>query len=121
MVSAIQVAQREIVRIIGLIEEFRKKAGLSDKSPYSAAPDNPLKAIFRQKIYDEFRTAKLTSGKGARADAINDLKDRVVPPRTAARELGVAYVLTGSVRRAGNRARISIQLEIGRASCRERV
>src|SRR5262249_40151260 len=40
-------------------------------------------------------------------------KDRVVPPRTVARELGVAYVLTGSVRRAGNRARISMQLVRG--------
>src|SRR6185369_12749316 len=37
-------------------------------------------------------------------------KDRAVPPRTVARELGVDYVLIGSVRRAGNRARISTQL-----------
>ena len=37
-------------------------------------------------------------------------KNRAVPPRTVARELGVDYVLIGSVRRAGNRARISTQL-----------
>lgn len=37
-------------------------------------------------------------------------KDRTVPPRTLARELGVDFVLLGSVRRAGNRARISTQL-----------
>jgi TolB-like protein/Flp pilus assembly protein TadD/predicted Ser/Thr protein kinase len=37
-------------------------------------------------------------------------KNRSVPPRTVARELGVDYVLIGSVRRAGNRARISTQL-----------
>src|SRR5262245_54288340 len=37
-------------------------------------------------------------------------RDRAVPPRTVARELGVDYVLIGSVRRAGNRARISTQL-----------
>jgi TolB-like protein/tRNA A-37 threonylcarbamoyl transferase component Bud32/Tfp pilus assembly protein PilF len=37
-------------------------------------------------------------------------RDRQVPARTLARELGVDYVLTGSVRRAGNRARISTQL-----------
>jgi non-specific serine/threonine protein kinase len=36
--------------------------------------------------------------------------DRNVPPRTLARELGVEFVLLGSVRRAGNRARISAQL-----------
>ena len=37
-------------------------------------------------------------------------RDRVVPPRTLARELSVDFVLLGSVRRAGNRARISAQL-----------
>jgi TolB-like protein/Tfp pilus assembly protein PilF/predicted Ser/Thr protein kinase len=37
-------------------------------------------------------------------------RDRTVPPRTLARELGADYVLLGSVRRAGNRARISTQL-----------
>jgi len=37
-------------------------------------------------------------------------RDRAVPPRTLARELGVDYLLQGSVRRAGNRARISAQL-----------
>jgi TolB-like protein/thioredoxin-like negative regulator of GroEL len=37
-------------------------------------------------------------------------RDRPLPPRTLARELGVDYVLSGSVRRAGNRARISAQL-----------
>jgi non-specific serine/threonine protein kinase len=36
--------------------------------------------------------------------------DRNVPPRTLGRELGVDYVLTGTVRRAGNRARMSAQL-----------
>jgi TolB-like protein/Tfp pilus assembly protein PilF len=40
-------------------------------------------------------------------------RDRPVPPRTVARELGVDYVLTGSVRRAGPRARISAQLVRG--------
>ena len=40
-------------------------------------------------------------------------RDRPVPPRTVARELGVDYVLTGSVRRAGQRARISAQLVRG--------
>ena len=35
---------------------------------------------------------------------------RQVPPRTLARELGADYVMTGSVRRLGNRARISVQL-----------
>jgi adenylate cyclase len=37
-------------------------------------------------------------------------RDRGVPLRTLGRELGVDFVLLGSVRRAGNRARISAQL-----------
>mgnify|MGYP003693978479 CR=1 FL=1 len=37
-------------------------------------------------------------------------RDRAVPARTLARELGVEYILQGSVRRAGQRARISAQL-----------
>ncbi len=45
----------------------------------------------------------------SRADVL-PYRDRPVPPRTLARELGVDYVLTGSVRRAGNRARINTQL-----------
>jgi TolB-like protein/Tfp pilus assembly protein PilF len=37
-------------------------------------------------------------------------RDRGLPPRTIARELGAAYVVQGSVRRAGQRSRISAQL-----------
>jgi serine/threonine protein kinase/tetratricopeptide (TPR) repeat protein len=44
-----------------------------------------------------------------RADVL-PFRDQPLPPRTLARELGVDYVVSGSVRRAGNRARISAQL-----------
>lgn len=37
-------------------------------------------------------------------------RDRLVDVRVAARELGVRYVLEGSVRRAGNRVRVTAQL-----------
>src|SRR5204863_443063 len=37
-------------------------------------------------------------------------RERPLPPRTIARELGVGYVVQGSVRRAGARGRISAQL-----------
>ncbi len=37
-------------------------------------------------------------------------RDRGLPPRTVARELGADYVVQGSVRRAGSRGRISAQL-----------
>ena len=56
-------------------------------------------------------------------------KGRSVDVKQIGRELGVRYVLEGSVRKAGNRVRITAQLvdamsgahQIGRASCRERV
>jgi TolB-like protein/Flp pilus assembly protein TadD len=41
---------------------------------------------------------------------VQALRGRELPPRTIARELGVDYVVQGSVRRAGQRARISAQL-----------
>jgi len=41
---------------------------------------------------------------------VQPYKDQSLPLRTVARELGVDYALLGSVRRAGNRARISVQL-----------
>src|SRR5262249_47261367 len=41
---------------------------------------------------------------------VRGYRERGVPPRTLARELGADYVLLGSVRRAGNRARIAAQL-----------
>jgi non-specific serine/threonine protein kinase len=46
----------------------------------------------------------------ASREDVRAYRDRPVPARTLARELRVDYVLTGSVRRAGNRARISAQL-----------
>ncbi len=55
----------------------------------------------------------LTRVKGIRVaprDEAAAYRDRNVPARTLARELGVDYVVSGSVRRAGQRARISAQL-----------
>jgi TolB-like protein/cytochrome c-type biogenesis protein CcmH/NrfG len=55
----------------------------------------------------------LTRVKGLRVasrDQAAGYRERSVPARTLARELGVDYVVSGSVRRAGQRARISAQL-----------
>jgi len=78
----------------------------------SADPDDAYLAagLAEDLLVDLTRIAGL--GVSSRAETAA-YKDRVVPPRTVARELGVAYVLTGSVRRAGNRARISLQLARG--------
>lgn len=37
-------------------------------------------------------------------------KDRKIPPQQVSRELGVRYVAQGTIRKAGNRARISVEL-----------
>jgi len=41
---------------------------------------------------------------------VQPFRGRNLPPRTVAREMGVDYIVQGSVRRAGQRARISAQL-----------
>lgn len=76
MHAAIVFAHDNVKKIIALIEEFRTKAGLGPKELPAEAPANPLKEIFRQKLYNEFRDLKQTSGKANRADAISALKQR---------------------------------------------
>src|SRR5262249_5907134 len=67
----------QIVHIVDAIEELRRKAGLDPKPAAPEAPVNPLKAIFRERFYTEFRQLKQTSGKHARADAIKGLRERI--------------------------------------------
>jgi TolB-like protein/Flp pilus assembly protein TadD len=75
----------------------------------SAEPDDAFLAagLAEDLIVDLTRLGGLTVA--SRAE-VAPYKDRAVPPRTLARELSADYVLLGSVRRAGNRARISTQL-----------
>ena len=46
-------AHEQIVKIIGSIEELRTKAGLPAKELPPEPAANPLKDIFKKKIYDE--------------------------------------------------------------------
>ena len=75
----------------------------------SADPDDAFLAggLAEDLIVDLTRLGGLTVA--SRAE-VAPYRDRAVPPRTLARELSADYVLLGSVRRAGNRARISTQL-----------
>jgi polyribonucleotide nucleotidyltransferase len=70
MLKAIMFGHEHIVKIIGLIEELRTKYGKPAKELPPEGPANPLKDVFKRKLYDEFRTLKQTPGKQARADAI---------------------------------------------------
>ncbi|MGH7740897.1 MAG: protein kinase domain-containing protein [Candidatus Eiseniibacteriota bacterium] len=75
----------------------------------SANPDDAFVAagLAEDLIVDLARLEGVTVA--SRADVL-PFRERAVPPRTLARELGVDYVVHGSVRRAGERARISAQL-----------
>jgi TolB-like protein/Tfp pilus assembly protein PilF len=75
----------------------------------SSEPDDAFVAagLAEDLIVDLARLEGVTVA--SRADVL-PFRDRAVPPRTLARELGVDYVVHGSVRRAGQRARISAQL-----------
>lgn len=54
--------------------------------------------------------ARVASLRVAARGEVRPFRGRDLPPRTLARELNVDYILQGSVRRAGQRARISAQL-----------
>jgi polyribonucleotide nucleotidyltransferase len=77
MVQAILFAHEQIVKVIDLIEELRKKAGLEAKLLPEPAPENPALAHLVQKYTSEFRDLKLTSGKQARAEKIKAFGERV--------------------------------------------
>jgi polyribonucleotide nucleotidyltransferase len=78
MVEAILFAHQQIVMIIDMIEDLRRKAGLGPKAPHPALEPNPLVNLFRERFYNEYRDAKQTSGKHARADKVRELKKRIL-------------------------------------------
>src|SRR5262249_49900162 len=78
MLAAINLAHHEIKRIIDLIEELRDKAGLGAKVFPPDPAENPLKAIFEKRFAADIRTAKQTTGKKARADAVHAVKEKIV-------------------------------------------
>jgi len=75
----------------------------------SAEPDDAFLAegLTEDLIVDLARVASL---RVAARGEVRPFRGRDLPPRTLARELNVDYILQGSVRRAGQRARISAQL-----------
>jgi polyribonucleotide nucleotidyltransferase len=77
MVQAILFAHQQIVTIVDMIEELRRKAGLGPKEAAPEAPANPLVEEFRERFYGEFRERKQTPGKHDRADRIRELRERV--------------------------------------------
>ncbi len=77
MANAIVFAHQQVVKVIELIDQLRRGAGLAPKVVPPAPPVNPLVEVFQQRFADEFRVRKLTAGKQERADKIKEMKTRV--------------------------------------------
>jgi polyribonucleotide nucleotidyltransferase len=78
MYRAIMFAQEEIKRVVTLIEELRRAAGLPEKElPEPAGPSELYQAL-KSKYYNEMRERKLTPGKIERRDRVEELVEQAV-------------------------------------------
>jgi polyribonucleotide nucleotidyltransferase len=76
MLVAIDFAHGVIKEICSLQRELADKLGMQ-KAPYVTAKSSSLFDRLKEKYYQEFRSAKMTPGKQARAEAVKALKERV--------------------------------------------
>lgn len=77
MVDAILFAHETIRQICELQREFYEKCNVT-KTPFEEDNDTSLLDQLTEKYYAEFKTAKQTEGKQARADAVSALKTRAI-------------------------------------------
>lgn len=77
MLEAVLECHKYIKQLCDLQNELCQKVGVVKKD-YPVPAASPLDEIVAQKYYDAFRTAKQTSGKHARAEAVSALKQQVV-------------------------------------------
>ncbi|QEL16390.1 polyribonucleotide nucleotidyltransferase [Limnoglobus roseus] len=77
MGDAIMFAHKNIVEIIGLVEELRTKAGLATKELPPPPAANPLVDELHKKYGAEFRKKYLTEGKLARYAALDEFKAQI--------------------------------------------
>jgi polyribonucleotide nucleotidyltransferase len=76
MLEAILFAHKHIVTIVDMIDELRQQAGLGTKEYPEPKPDDPVIEEIHKKYYADFRKAKLTTGKQARAEAAKAIKEK---------------------------------------------
>ena len=76
MLEALHEAHQLIKQICELQVELCDKIGV-EKKQYEIPPDDGLVDRLKDKYFDQFRQAKQTEGKQARADAVAELKARV--------------------------------------------
>jgi TolB-like protein/cytochrome c-type biogenesis protein CcmH/NrfG len=122
----IETLHRRGYRFIGKLAAAPLPAAVDDKAPALALPDRPSIAVLPFDNMSEEADQEYFAD-GISEDLITGLarihwlfviarnstfvyKNRAVDVKQVARELGVRYVLEGSVRRAGKRIRISAQL-----------
>jgi len=77
MLEAIEEAHRIIKELCELQLELFKKAGV-EKKQYEVPPPDGTLDLLKAKHYSDFKAAKQTVGKQARADAVAALKERVL-------------------------------------------
>ena len=102
---------------VGLAVEAAKPLALPDRPsiavlPFQNMSGDPEQEYFADGVVEDIITA-LSRFKSLFVIARNSsftYKDKVVDIRQVGREMGVRYVLEGSVRKGGNRARITAQL-----------
>jgi polyribonucleotide nucleotidyltransferase len=77
MFEAILFGHSVIKEIIDLQRELYQKVGVQ-KAPFTAVVDTSVYDRLKSRFYDEFKVAKQTSGKQARADAVRALKEKAI-------------------------------------------
>ncbi|MFM7846296.1 MAG: polyribonucleotide nucleotidyltransferase, partial [Planctomycetota bacterium] len=98
MLAAIEFSHQIIKEVCSLQRELAEKLGVQ-KAAYQAKVNTAVFDRLKEKYYDDFRAAKLTPGKHARADAVKALKVRaqaeLMPDRDgkSAIDLAVAKAL----------------------------
>jgi polyribonucleotide nucleotidyltransferase len=77
MFEAVLFGHQTIREIIALQREFYEKVGAT-KSTYVPPPDTGLDARLKSRFYDELKSAKQTTGKQARAEAVKAVKAKAM-------------------------------------------
>jgi polyribonucleotide nucleotidyltransferase len=77
MFEAVLFAHSTIKEIIALQREFYEQVGVT-KAAWVPPPDTGLDVRLKSRFYDELKSAKQTSGKQARAEAVKAVKDKAV-------------------------------------------
>jgi polyribonucleotide nucleotidyltransferase len=78
MLEAIEFAHEACVKVIDLIEDLRKEAGLGAKQLPPAADAGPLAGKLKEFFYDELKKRKQVEGKINRKEAVTELVEKAV-------------------------------------------